>query len=1774
MKQFNTRSLAKMDEQLVKARTNTKRKFTRKVNLLKEAHAQQDPLEVLRGIYDDVCEQFIEIEKINDKLAESIDAKELNYDVLIRDLDAYTTDVERTKNAAHALIAKVTSEEKMSVKEIPKVRMQRLTPPHFNGKIRDYPTFCKDYERLMKSVYEDDPYVLRSCLSGEALEVVHGVDDSFDSMMKRLNDRYGNPSRLVQSVLSDIKTLKPIPEGNPRKFMDMVDVVERAYLDLEKLDLSEEMNTVTMVSHIEKLLPPLQKREWTKVLQKLDDKKEMFQELLRYLLEEKQALEYMNDDIRTTSISSKAHVHSMNLTSEPNTLTLTTLHGKQDKMEECLVNLSKQISTLTEKMHGTRYPRPVDCWFHGTDSHDITQCIVFQRLNTNDKINAVHKIGACYLCLRLGHMGRQCSRKDLCGECGKGHHQILHNCFSKDQGHINSNCSSKDGVLLMISSVYSSSLPITTLWDSGSNTTLITNRMAKVLGLKGRSINLAVTKVGNDYHKFETLEYDVPLNDYLGQIHVIKACGISEITSETSEVDMDTVADLLGVQPKDIERPHGKIDLLIGSDYCKLLPYVVKTVGNLQLMQGPFGYCVRGSHPRLKVKGTDTAHVLIRINHIAASNVNDLIVESKASVTKRLDDFFSVENLGTCCTPKCGNCKCGKCPLGSNRYSLKEERELSLIKQGLTHDSRTRRWTASYPWIKSPKTLPNNFPACLGRLRATERRLAKRGVAYARAYSDQISDMVERKVARKLTNEEMKKYQGPVHYIPHHEILKPDSKSTPFRIVFNSSASYMGHVLNDYYAKGPDILGNLFGILLRFRQNPVAMVGDISKMYNCVLLSEVDKMTHRFLWRDMNTDKEPDHYCLQTVTFGDRPSGVIAMTALHNTAEMFKEKYPETTAMIINNSYVDDILHSCENTAEAHEKMTTIEEILKEGGFQIKQWVISGSHVKTEDSLKIIDTEVEKVLGMIWEPKKDQFSYKVRINFSARLKNVHTGPYLTLKEIVHEMPKKLTKRMLLSQVASLYDPLGLITPFTIRCKLLMRQLITLKEEREADKRLGWDEPIPDEIYGHWVCLFKDMYALEDVKYKRCIKPDDAIGNPTLVVFADASNVAYSACAYIRFELKDGSFSAQLLASKSRIAPIRQITIPRLELCAAVLAARLRKVIEKETSLAFDRVLHLTDSMIVRSQIQNESHGFGAFVGTRVAEIQTTTNTNEWWWVATDGNAADYATRPQHPTQMGSESVWQRGPKYLTLPIDQWPIKQPCIKELPDKNSVSLQYNINIIQTVTPVMDIDRVSCYKRMIKTTAIIICISKKKTFKGILNTLTSDDMKEAEMYWVRMAQSEFREDWNKRFKRLGPSKDEKDIIVVGERISNWLKDNWNQSKFILLPQNHRFTRLYIAHLHNIDHGGVDLTLAKLQSKYWVPRARKVIKLIKKNCVTCRKVDKLLVGQQIGQLPEQRLKPSPAFFNTSLDLFGPLMIRDTVKRRTRAKVYGVIFTCLASRAVFIDLTEGYDTQSFLSTFRRFVSIRGYPHTVHSDMGTQLMAASKEIRDMTEKWNIQQISNFGLQQGMTWSFNKSANAPWQNGACESLIKSVKRLLVIAIGENVLSFGELQTVLFEVSNILNERPIGLKPGYDISLGAYLCPNDLLLGRASNRVPSGPMVDTSDTRKRFSMVQSIITTFWRRWMRDYFPTLTIRQKWHTTIRNLRKGDVVLVQDSDLIRGNWKLAQVETAEPGRDGKVRDVVVRYKISNSNPTCKAGKDRLINRSVHRLVLLLPVEEQ
>ena len=282
-----------------------------------------------------------------------------------------------------------------------------------------------------------------------------------------------------------------------------------------------------------------------------------------------------------------------------------------------------------------------------------------------------------------------------------------------------------------------------------------------------------------------------------------------------------------------------------------------------------------------------------------------------------------------------------------------------------------------------------------------------------------------------LTTEIENRYQGPEFYISHHAVMKPDSKTTPCRIVFNSSTNYDGYVLNDYYATGPDMLTNLLAVLLNFRENNFAYTGDISKMYHSVWIPLKDQMTHKFLWRGLDATRKPNTYVMTAVNMGDKPSAAMAMIALQKTAERKETQYPYAAKVIRENPYMDNILDSVDSERMALETMVQIESVLKEGGFKIKEWVMTQKMKRDEFSVETLLGTGERVLGMNWNPKTDQLSFSLKNNIQIEV---------------------ITKRKLLSKVNKVYDPLGLISPFLVRAKMMLKKLWLWYPN------LGWDDP--------------------------------------------------------------------------------------------------------------------------------------------------------------------------------------------------------------------------------------------------------------------------------------------------------------------------------------------------------------------------------------------------------------------------------------------------------------------------------------------------------------------------------------------------------------------------------------------------------------------------------------------------------------------------------------------------------------------------------------------
>lgn len=558
---------------------------------------------------------------------------------------------------------------------------------------------------------------------------------------------------------------------------------------------------------------------------------------------------------------------------------------------------------------------------------------------------------------------------------------------------------------------------ITVFYDGGSNASLITHRAAQQSRAKRVcSIKLDFLTTGNMESHHQTHIYEVTLKSTANEPITFFAYGLHEITGKMSKLDIDILRKLF---PRlDVSRlQRGEyIDLLLGSDYTGVHPWkeVAQAGDNLLILEGPPGQCLQGSHPNLRSTQLTSQFTSIQVSVSAKDSLNYNHKEfSSPSVhfTKaeegRIGQFIQGENLGTELAIKCGGCKCNKCPIPRHSYSFVEEKELQLIRQNLQYDAEKQCWTTTYPWLTDPSELPDNYKSALATLCSTERGLRK-DPRWAEVYSGQIQDMVDRKVARKLTSEEIATWQGPHFYISHLAVQNPKSTSTPVRIVFNSSQVVQGVSLNSCLAKGPDAyINNVLGVILCWRQGNIALVADIRKMYNSIHIGPIEQHCHRFLWRNLE-DREPDVYMITRVNMGDRPAAAISAEAIYKTADMVEPGHPDVSHLLKQSTYVDDIVHSVSTKEEAVTLAKSTTEVLNSAGFAIKHWLFSGECEPRKDlEVEINQSDVDyrtQVLGIHWEPHSDKLITEVKLNFSTKKKGVYTQPNLTRDQIPASIP--------------------------------------------------------------------------------------------------------------------------------------------------------------------------------------------------------------------------------------------------------------------------------------------------------------------------------------------------------------------------------------------------------------------------------------------------------------------------------------------------------------------------------------------------------------------------------------------------------------------------------------------------------------------------------------------------------------------------------------------------------------------------------------------------
>ena len=451
-----------------------------------------------------------------------------------------------------------------------------------------------------------------------------------------------------------------------------------------------------------------------------------------------------------------------------------------------------------------------------------------------------------------------------------------------------------------------------------------------------------------------------------------------------------------------------------------------------------------------------------------------------------------------------------------------------------------------------------------------------------------------------------------------------------------------------------------------------------------------------------------------------------------------------------------------------------------------------------------------KVLGLLWDKETDSFRFSVKLDFPAQSNNIVHDPNINiLCKVSSGEPVMLTKCIILSLINGIYDPIGFLGPIIVRAKILMKQLWNKGE-------LDWDDEVPTTLKMDWIQFFHDLTTVRDITFKRCFKPQNHIGNPVMITFCDASENAFGACTYLRWEDSDHRYHSRLIGSKIRIAPSKVLTIVRLEVCGAVLAKRLAKFIENETELIMQRKYFITDSEVARSMIQKESYGFNTFIDVRIGEIQETDPTS-WYWVDGDLNIADWLTRGnKKPSDLGANSIWQQGPQFLQLPENQWPIRRTIVTgELPEQKKIVKVHLTKIIGN--DVIDINRFSKYFKLLRVTARVMSVFKgKPSLKNLMKAPTKEMLENAEVLWIKDAQYMILDKIQKGgFQRLCPKQRSDGIYVVSGRAERWHTNNYNEEGLILLPSEHKIAKLYAEYVHNRCHLGVLATVSKVRSRF-----------------------------------------------------------------------------------------------------------------------------------------------------------------------------------------------------------------------------------------------------------------------------------------------------------------------------------------------------------------------
>nr|CAH7762481.1 unnamed protein product [Callosobruchus chinensis] len=1243
------------------------------------------------------------------------------------------------------------------------------------------------------------------------------------------------------------------------------------------------------------------------------------------------------------------------------------------------------------------------------------------------------------------------------------------------------------------------------LLDCGSQSSFITTSLCERLKLTKTKHKLAVSGIDNKL-TYANYKCDVKIKSIVGSYSFTLSCFVlDKITANIPDVPIDSsylnIPVNIQLADPDFDTPQS-IDILIGANaFWDLL-----SQGRISL----------GAHLPV-LHNTHLGWVIAGAMDIPVSK-SHCNLSTNIAIQDQLTKFWEVEEVST-----------------KKPWSVEENLCEEHFLDNLT-TSEEGRYVVSIRLKDSPTKLGESRDIAVKRFISLERRLTS-SETFRELYTDFLNQYEKLGHMTEVTNDEAN--VGEIEYfMPHHGVLKESSCTTKLRVVFNASApTTTGLSLNDLQMTGPIIQQDLLSIILRFRMRSIVLSSDIKMMYRQVLINPNQRNLQKIVWRS-NPNEPLRTFQLNTVTYGTTAASFLAIRCLHQLAYECEVEHPNIAKIIRNDMYVDDLLTCVDTEQEANYIISHITQIFLQRGFELRKWKSNDKNVLSDIDIEHTSNIVEfsankdhetKTLGLFWKCDQDILTYKINVN------NSHSG--------------QMTKRIILSRISTIFDPLGLVSPCIITAKVQLQKLWL--------ENLTWDQPLPNNILTSWLEFSTDLDQLNDLLIKRKVTCDN-YSQISLHGFADASESSYGACIYVVSRNANGDESSNLLCAKSKVAPLKSLTMPRLELCAALVLAQLTSKVRNSLDIEFDNVYCWSDSTIVLGWLHTSPNLLKPFVSNRVAEIQRLTETVEWRHVPTFDNPADIVSRGLSPKRLLQSDLWFHGPTWLTNP-DDWPIMPTSSVELPEKRKLCILSTNH--QTYFP---FERFSSLTKLKRSFAFILrfianCRSKSKNVRPLSVTELNTSLTKL----IRFSQQEsFPEDYqtlnakrelpnNSKILNLHPFMDDQSILRVGGRLTN--SDFPYSKKYpILLSPSHRLTQLIFEFEHvNLLHAGPQLLLSNIRDTFWPISGRNLARKIVRSCIKCARYNEQRIQPIMGDLPQSRVRPSLPFSTIGVDYAGPFIMKDKrVRGYKPLKCWVALFVCFVTRAVHLELVLSLSSADFLQAFNRFISRRGKPSVVYSDNGTNFIKANKELREMGEflRNNSSTICEATANMSITWHFIPT-NSPHFGGIWEAGVKSLKHHLKRVMGCHSLFFFDFQTLLIRIEAVLNSRPLSPMSASPDDL-TPLTPSHFLIGKQAVSLPE-PSVSSipENCLSNYQLLLRLYEHFWLRWSREYISELQLRQRWKQNHGQLEKGQLVLVKDDNLPPTRWRLGRVEKLILGKDGIAR---VAYLRTSDGIICRA----------------------